>query len=83
MLACTLALLSAQANAQAGATPPVAVHEEAEQTAVPIEPQHPAANPPTPMKFVGPWSKPRRRTACPSNFSLASSGRRAASMPAL
>ena len=47
LLACTLALLSAQANAQAGATPPVAVHQEAEQTAVPIEPQHPAANPPT------------------------------------
>src|SRR5580693_5256491 len=38
LLACALALLSAQANAQAGAAP---------SAAVPIEPQHPAANPPT------------------------------------
>jgi soluble lytic murein transglycosylase-like protein len=46
LLACALALLSAQANAQAGATP-AAVHPEAGQPTVPIEPQPPAANPPT------------------------------------
>jgi soluble lytic murein transglycosylase-like protein len=39
LFACALALVSAQANAQAGATPP--------QPAVPVEPQPPAANPPT------------------------------------
>ena len=47
LLACALALLSAQANAQAGATPPTAAHHEAGQPAVPVEPQPPAANPPT------------------------------------
>jgi hypothetical protein len=47
LLACALALLSAQANAQAGASPPAAAHHEADQLAVPIEPQPPAANPPT------------------------------------
>jgi hypothetical protein len=46
-LACALALLSAQANAQAGATPPAAAHHEADQPAVPIELPPPAANPPT------------------------------------
>ena len=46
LFACALALLSGQANAQAGATPPVA-HQEAEQPAVSIEPQPPTANPPT------------------------------------
>jgi hypothetical protein len=47
LLACALALLSAQANAQAGATPPAAAHHEADQPAVPIELPPPAANPPT------------------------------------
>jgi hypothetical protein len=47
LFACALALISAQANAQAGATPSAAVHHEADQPAVPIEPQPPAANPPT------------------------------------
>ena len=47
LLACALALVSGQANAQAGATPPAAVHPEADQPTVPIEPQPPAANPPT------------------------------------
>jgi len=46
-LACALALLSAQANAQAGATPAAAAHHEADQPAVPIELPPPAANPPT------------------------------------
>ena len=46
-MACALALLSAQANAQAGATPPAAAHHEADQPAVPIELPPPAANPPT------------------------------------
>jgi soluble lytic murein transglycosylase-like protein len=47
LVACALALLSAQANAQAGATPPAAADREADQAAVPVEPQPPAANPPT------------------------------------
>jgi hypothetical protein len=47
LLACALALLSAQANAQAGATPAAAAHHEADQPAVPIELPPPAANPPT------------------------------------
>jgi hypothetical protein len=47
LLACGLALLSAQANAQAGATPPAAAYHEADQPAVPIELPPPAANPPT------------------------------------
>jgi Transglycosylase SLT domain len=47
LVASALALLSGQANAQAGATPPAAAHQEAEQPAVPIEPQPPTANPPT------------------------------------
>jgi soluble lytic murein transglycosylase-like protein len=47
LFACALALLSAQANAQAGATPAAAAHQEADQPAVPIEPLPPAANPPT------------------------------------
>ena len=47
LLACALAFVSAHANAQAGATPPAAAHQEADQPAVPIEPQPPAANPPT------------------------------------
>jgi soluble lytic murein transglycosylase-like protein len=47
LLACALALVSAQANAQAGATPPAAADHEAGQPAVPVEPQPPAANPPT------------------------------------
>ena len=47
LLACALALVSGQTNAQAGATPPAAVHPEAGQPTVPIEPQPPAANPPS------------------------------------
>ena len=47
LLACALALVSGQTNAQAGTTPPAAVHPEAGQPTVPIEPQPPAANPPT------------------------------------
>jgi soluble lytic murein transglycosylase-like protein len=47
LLACALALVSAHVNAQAGATPPAAAHHEADQPAGPIEPQPPAANPPT------------------------------------
>jgi soluble lytic murein transglycosylase-like protein len=43
LLACVLALVSAQANAQAGATPSAAVHHEGDQPALPIEPP-PAAN---------------------------------------
>jgi soluble lytic murein transglycosylase-like protein len=46
LFACALALVSAQANAQAGATPPAAAHQEADQPARP-EPLPPAANPPT------------------------------------
>jgi hypothetical protein len=40
VLACALALVSAQANAQAGATPPPPAHQE-------VEPQRPAADVPT------------------------------------
>ncbi len=47
LLACALALVSAQANAQAGATPAAAAHHEADQPAAPIEPPPQAANPPT------------------------------------
>jgi Transglycosylase SLT domain len=47
LVACALALLSAQANAQAGATPPAEAHHDGDQLALPIEPQPPAANPPT------------------------------------
>jgi soluble lytic murein transglycosylase-like protein len=46
-LACALALLSAQANAQAGATPPAALHHGADQPVAPIEPQPRGANPAT------------------------------------
>jgi soluble lytic murein transglycosylase-like protein len=47
LLACALALVSGQANAQAGAAAPAAVHPEAGQPTVPIEPPPPAANRPT------------------------------------
>jgi soluble lytic murein transglycosylase-like protein len=47
LFACALAVISAQASAQTGATPPTAVHPEADQKAAPSEPQRPAANPPT------------------------------------
>jgi hypothetical protein len=45
LFACALALISAQASAQTGATPPATVHPEADQKAAPSEPQRPAANP--------------------------------------
>jgi hypothetical protein len=45
--ACALALISAQASAQAGATAPAVGHPEVDQKAVPSEPQRPTANPPT------------------------------------
>jgi hypothetical protein len=47
LLACALALLSAQANAQAGATPPAALHHDADQPVAPIEPQPRGVNPAT------------------------------------
>ena len=47
LFACALALISAQASAQAGATTPALGHPEVDQKAVPSEPQRPAANPPT------------------------------------
>jgi hypothetical protein len=47
LFACALAVVSAQANAQAGATPPAAAHQEADQPAMAIEPRLQAANPPT------------------------------------
>jgi len=47
LLACALALGSAHANAQAGATPPTAGHQEAAESATPSEPQRSTANPPT------------------------------------
>ena len=47
VLACALALLNAYANAQAGATPPAAAHQETAQPAAPSGPQTPTAEPPT------------------------------------
>ena len=47
LFACALALISAQASAQTGATTPAAGHPEVDQKAVPSEPQRPTANPPT------------------------------------
>ena len=47
LFACALALISAQASAQAGATTPALGHPEVDQKAVPSEPQRPTANPPT------------------------------------
>jgi soluble lytic murein transglycosylase-like protein len=47
LFACALALTSAQASAQAGATTPAVGHPEVDQKAVPSEPQRPTANPPT------------------------------------
>ena len=47
LLACGLALLSAQANAQAGATPPAALQHDADQPVAPIEPQPRGVNPAT------------------------------------
>jgi soluble lytic murein transglycosylase-like protein len=43
LFACAIALVSTQANAQAGAFPPVSAGQEAQSS----EPQSPAANPPT------------------------------------
>jgi hypothetical protein len=44
LIVCVLALATAQANAQSGATPPISAHQE---TAQPTEPRSPTANPPT------------------------------------
>jgi hypothetical protein len=71
LFACALALLSAQANAQAGATP------QQRFTTTPINRLRPSNRSPgasirlLQTTFVGHWSKPPQRTASPSNFSLA------------
>ena len=71
LFACALALISAQASAQTGVIAPAAVHPEADQKAVPSEPQRPVANRPQPTTFAGHWKRLRQRMASPSNFSLA------------
>jgi hypothetical protein len=68
LLACALALVSGQANAPAAATPPTAVHPEAGQPTVPIEPQPPAANPPTADDVCRMLEQSAAENALPAEF---------------